>query len=384
MISVLHVASFLGNIGDNANHAGFRPWFEQLVGRPVNWLEFEIRDVYRGYKAFDEKFAEAANRADLVVIGGGNYFELWVEKSPTGTSISVDEDVFASVRTPIFFNALGVDEGQGVTETTLRRFRAFLSSLLASDQYLVSVRNDGASETLRKFASDLPLERVVLLPDGGFFANYSLGSVVRPPDRGMTIAINLAGDMLDRRFPGGSHHDYVGFLAEFADTLAAVDQETSGLRLVFVPHIFADVRVYADLLLQLPDRLRRERVRIAAYDNGDAAATEAFREYVDASIVMGMRFHANVVAIAHRVPTVGLFCYDQIGRLYGELDLAEHVVDVRVPGFGQTLVDRVKGAASHVDDAKRRLDQVNGEMMSLRIGAEQKIAPWLNRHGLRN
>ncbi|QIP01745.2 polysaccharide pyruvyl transferase family protein [Bradyrhizobium symbiodeficiens] len=379
MVSVLHVASFLGNIGDNANHAGFRPWFERLVGRPVDWIAFEIRDVYRGHKAFDAEFAEAANRADLVVIGGGNYFELWVEKSVTGTSISIPSDVLASIRTPIFFNALGVDEGQGVTETTLGRFRGFLSSLLASDRYLVSVRNDGASDTLRKHVPDLPLDRIIPLPDGGFFARYPALAT----DRGTNFAINLAGDMLDRRFPGGAHHDYAGFLTEFADMLAALDVQTPELRLVFVPHIFADLRVYADLLSRLPDRIRRERVRVAAYDNGDAAAADAFQEYAAADVAMGMRFHANVVAIAHRVPIVGLFCYDQIWHLYREIDIEEQLVDVRVLGFSEALMARLKRAVSHADEARRRLDQVNQAMIAQRTAAELTILPWLERHGLR-
>ena len=129
-MKVLHVASFRGNIGDNANHAGFRPWFQALAGRPIAWTEFEIRDVYRKTRAFDASFATEANAADLVVIGGGNYFELWVKDSPTGTSISVTDDVMADIRTPIFINALGVDDAQGYTKETLGRFGKFLARLL--------------------------------------------------------------------------------------------------------------------------------------------------------------------------------------------------------------------------------------------------------------
>ena len=106
-MKVLHVASFRGNIGDNANHAGFRPWFESMLGQAPEWIEFEICDVYRKTRAFDADFAKQANTCDLVVIGGGNYFELWVENSPTGTSISVPDDVMDAIKPPIFINALG-------------------------------------------------------------------------------------------------------------------------------------------------------------------------------------------------------------------------------------------------------------------------------------
>ena len=126
MLRVLHVASFSGNIGDNANHAGFRRWFEGLAGGPALWSEFEIRDVYRGLRGFDAAFAAEANTYDLVVVGGGNYFELWVENSPTGTSFSVGEDAWAALKVPVFFNALGVDAGQGVPAVSRERFCRFM------------------------------------------------------------------------------------------------------------------------------------------------------------------------------------------------------------------------------------------------------------------
>ena len=41
-VTVLHVASFSGNSGDLANHLGFRKWFENILGRPIQWVELEI------------------------------------------------------------------------------------------------------------------------------------------------------------------------------------------------------------------------------------------------------------------------------------------------------------------------------------------------------
>ena len=86
-IRVLHIASFTGNIGDNANHMGFRPWFEKVSSVSVSWDNLEIREFYWKERKWDMDFVDLANSYDLVVIGGGNYFELWVEDSPTGTSI---------------------------------------------------------------------------------------------------------------------------------------------------------------------------------------------------------------------------------------------------------------------------------------------------------
>jgi polysaccharide pyruvyl transferase WcaK-like protein len=375
-MKVLHVASFRGNIGDNANHAGFRPWFETLVGSPVTWTEFEIRDVYRKTRAFDAGFAAEANAADLVVIGGGNYFELWVKDSPTGTSISIPETVLASITTPIFINALGVDDAQGYTDETLSRFRTFLDRLLTSEQYLVSVRNDGAMTTLKTHVGDLPLDKLLHLPDGGFFASYKAA----PRADGPHIGINLAGDMLDQRFPGGTLLAYQGFLAELADALAQLWREHPDLKLTLFPHIFRDLAVCADLLALLPDQLRRDQVRVAAYDSGPAAAKEAFAEYLACDAVLAMRFHSNVVPIGHCIPTIGLYCYDQVRRLYDELDNPGSVVKVNELGFGEHLLTQLRTMLAHPAEARQKASAMKSLVERQRAAAATCIANWLKLH----
>jgi polysaccharide pyruvyl transferase WcaK-like protein len=376
-MKVLHVASFRGNIGDNANHAGFRPWFATLAGQPVEWREFEIRDVYRKDRAFDMSFAEEANAADLVIIGGGNYFELWVESSPTGTSISISDNVLDAIKTPVFVNALGVDDGQGYTEETLGRFRRFLGRLLASQQYLVSVRNDGAMAALKRHAGDMPIERVLHLPDGGFFSRY------QPAQRqeGFCVGINLAGDMLEQRFPGGNKLDYQGFLAEMAETIAQLGCAYPGLRLIFFPHIFRDLAVCADLLALLPDKLRRGQVRVAAYDSGPPGE-HAFTEYLTCDVVLAMRFHSNVVPIGHGIPTIGLYCYDQIKHLYDELESPDSVVDVSRADFGSALLNRLALALNDPDAAKARVAAMNRLVTIQRDKAGQEVSIWMRQRGL--
>ncbi len=133
-LRLLHIASFSGNVGDNANHMGFRPWFEAHVDAPAAWTNLEIREFYWRERQWDAGLVEFINSHDMLIIGGGNYFELWVEQSPTGTSIAMDLKLFDEIKVPVFFNALGVDPGQGVPDTSRERFTAFLDKLLGSDQ----------------------------------------------------------------------------------------------------------------------------------------------------------------------------------------------------------------------------------------------------------
>jgi polysaccharide pyruvyl transferase WcaK-like protein len=343
-VKVLHLASFHGNIGDNANHSGFRPWLERLAGRPVRWTDHEIREYYWKERVFDESFLSYVNEFDLFVIGGGNYFELWVERSSTGTSIDIAPELFSRIRPPVFFNALGCDAGQGVTENTVRRFNTFLELVLESRKCLVTVRNDGAHPTLRQHVPAALADRVTTIPDGGFFLETA-DPGPKPTKR--RIGINLACDMPEVRFanfPGG----FDTFCDEFAALLGAVAAADPEVDFVFFPHIYSDMKIISAVLGKMGDRLRRTRTSCAPYLTGATGARAIFAQYRHCDLMLGMRFHANVCALALGIPTIGLVNYPQVQFLYEELGYLERAFSVRDPGFStalRELISSTPGAA---------------------------------------
>lgn len=343
LMRVLHVASFSGNIGDNANHMGFRPWFERQVACSVEWTNLEIREFYWKERHWDDAFVAMANTYDMVVVGGGNYFELWVESSPTGTSIAIAPETFAKLTVPVFFNALGVDPGQGVPDVSLARFTAFLDTLLADTRFLVSVRNDGAHDNLRHYLGDARAEAVHRVPDGGFFVSQPLST--HKPDGVYRVGINVASDMPECRFRGfGTNNGIEGFVAEFAKVIQALDHNHPQAEFVLLPHIFRDIDIISRVISQLPDRLRRTRLSVAPYGCGDQAALASLSIYASCDLVLAMRFHANVCPIGMGLQTLGLNCYPQIANLYGELNQPERAIDVSGPGFADSLIDAANTA----------------------------------------
>lgn len=369
-LRILHVASFTGNIGDNANHGGFRPWFESRLGRPVEWTSREIREFYWKERRWDESFVAEANAHDLLVIGGGNYFELWVERSPTGTSIELPPALFAQIRVPVFFNALGVDPGQGTPASSLARFEAFLDRLLGSPQYLVSVRNDGALATLEKFFGPQRAGLVHRLPDAGFFFRPAAAA-----SRGACrqVGINVASDMGEVRFARFTDGE-AGFVRDFAGVVAQLGAEVPDLTFRFFPHIFRDLGIIARVIDALPDRLRRTRVSVAPYATGDAAADAAFGQYQTCDLVLAMRFHASVCPIGLGRETLGLGCYQQIPALYAELGQPGRCIDVGQPGFGPELVSKsLTALASPGTEATEALARVSAQ----RAAFEPELQRWL-------
>lgn len=381
-LRILHIASFSGNIGDNANHIGFRPWFEKLTDRNIVWTQLEIRRFFWREMEWDEDFIELANSFDALVIGGGNYFELWVESSPTGTSIAVRPELWAKLRVPVYFNALGVDPGQGVPEPCQVRFRAFLDALLGDPKCLVSVRNDGAVQNLAAVLGSAYANAVLHAPDNGFFSGFSAAPVLSyfcgvSVSRVMTM--NLASDMAEIRF--SSYPDGInGFAAECARAVVELSARDTSLGFLFAPHIFRDLDITNRVINLLPDRLRRTRVAQAPYGTGDAAAAAVFGLYAASQVCVGMRFHANVVPIGNLRQTVGLVCYPQISALYDEIAQPDRCIDVSNPGFSIALADRVVDALDRPESAfKCAPGDALGKAKALRDAATPRVASWLGR-----
>jgi polysaccharide pyruvyl transferase WcaK-like protein len=381
---VLHLASFTGNIGDNANHSGFRAWFECLTGTLVEWVDLEIREYYWRERRFDGSFLEMLRDFDLLVIGGGNYFELWVEHSPTGTSIAIPPDIFARIGIPVFFNALGCDSGQGTTEATLSRFRAFMDVVTSSNRCLVTVRNDGASTVMQDVLPAAVAEQVAVIPDGGFFLSIDAPPLPAGPVSGLCVAINLACDMPDIRFAefGGLVGGYEKFCDEFAGLVTAVAAERPDVRFILFPHIYSDLKINADLIARLGDRLRRTRIGTAPYVTGAVGARHVYGLYSRCDLVLGMRFHANVCAFGTGVPSLGLYNYPQIKFLYDELGSSDRCFDVRAPGFSTALLPAVLDSLGRLGELRQRCRQTMLRVRSQRENFEPRFQAWLRANAL--
>lgn len=377
-LRLLHIASFNGNIGDNANHLGFRPWFEAQVGTDVIWTNLEIREFYWRERKWDASLVDFINTHDMLIIGGGNYFELWVEDSPTGTSIAIKPKLFDDITVPVFFNALGVDPGQGVPEVSRRRFTSFLDKLLGSKQYLVSVRNDGARENLQDHLGTGYAEQAHGLPDHGFFV---------PPPQGVDhhtiqdgqqrLAINLACDMSETRFVGFA--DQGAFAREMAKTITQLAETNSQIEFYLVPHIFRDLEILSQTIGFLDDRLRRTRLTVVTYASGDDAARQALSLYRSADLVLGMRFHANVCPMALGRNVVGLSSYPQIEKLYSGLSLDEWLLDVRHPGFAGRACELVQQTLAAPESQTSAVKRAVSKVQQERENFEPHLQTWLSQ-----
>jgi hypothetical protein len=310
-VRVAHLASFQGNIGDQLSHLSFRKWFESLFQEPISWRDLEIRDSFRGIVSVREMLQNSLPFVDMIVIGGGNFWELWPRDTATGTSIDLSVSDITSLGKPVFFNSLGIDTGQGVSAKALN-FPAYLEDLLVQERFFVTVRNDGAIQNMEEhfgWAED----EVRCLPDHGFFA---FDDFIKTGKDDSVVAINFATDMPKIRF---SHSTETEQLAALARGIEVLDD--FGIRSFrLVPHIWRDLEAVVSLLSMLPDRIVREKIDVEALSTTSRiSAVSKFQAYESASMVIATRFHSNVAGIATGSKLLPIVNYPQINRLLDNL-----------------------------------------------------------------
>ncbi|MCF6353666.1 MAG: polysaccharide pyruvyl transferase family protein [Candidatus Polarisedimenticolaceae bacterium] len=380
-LSALHLASFNGNIGDNANHNGFYALMESIKNYKFEYTQLEIREFFWKKRFFDSAFVDYANGFDILIIGGGNYFELWVDHSPTGTSIMIEPELFKQIKVPVLFNALGVDPGSGASQEACEKFKHFLDVILADPKNMVSVRNDGALASICKYIGGKYLDQIHWTPDAGILVACDDDFLQMDKEY---LAVNLAGDMLDVRFPdnitGGL--SYSEFIEQFAEILLNTLYEGFVDEVVLIPHIYKDLGCINDLLGYFPDEIIRTKIVVAPLLHGKDSELKIFSIYKNAKITFAMRFHANLCSIGFGTPTIGLNSYIQIQQLYKELGISNYCVCVNKGNISDSL-DAVLSIIK-ADFSKHRM-----RFCSISIKQKEHIAKyskhinlWLNNQKL--
>jgi polysaccharide pyruvyl transferase WcaK-like protein len=339
MKRIAHLACYQGNIGDNANVSGTRKMIQKNCSMPVQWVDFDILDFEWRKRQFNADFAELLNSEfDLFLIGGGGFFELSSDSSASATPLNFDRSFLEAVQTPMVFNALGMDMPSDPSDSRKSKFSEFFNHIHI-EKNLISVRCDGSIDNLHSVVGDLASDTHHIL-DGGFFAESFKEPLISKSDK-RRIAINIAGDMPKKRFP--EIDGQISF-AEFERQFVSLSQELldQGFELMFFPHTYKDIDLQARIIRRLSSETARRSVYLAPYISANGDFETILSLYKTCDISLAMRFHANIFSLENSIPTVGLFCYQQIHNLYKELSIADMLVDVRSPDFKSHVTDLIR------------------------------------------
>lgn len=374
-IKVLHIASFTGNIGDNASHNGLYRLLKTKIKKQFSITKLEIRKAYINYTLddkwkWDQKLINTINDHDLTIVGGGNFFAPWIEQSHTGTTIDIPLQLINNIKKPLIFHGVGFDPyTNGYSKNTLDRFIKFIQKLSTNQNILIAVRNDGSSNHLKKLVPTTICNSIDTVPDSGFFIKITqepLKELLNFP----YIAINLAKDMIDKRF--NSTLTYQQYLDELKIWIFEIKKQHCNFKFVLVPHIYSDIEAINDFIKLLPDMFIRENIIISPHIQGEQSEN-LFSIYKYAQLTIGNRFHTNVCSIGLNTPSIALVTYNKLYDLYHELNLDDRIIVANKNKFSKELIKLTLSTLKNKYNIKNRYKNIVESLYSNSLDFLDKI-----------
>lgn len=391
-MKIIQLASFSGNVGDSANIDGTRRMLRQNFGGDIAFTDLEFEwfgsDPRWRRRNFDQSFIAEVNRHDLFLIGGGGFFGLTTDKTLTGAPINIPIEILRQIKIPTVFYALGFHAMDWPIPSRVQKFQSYLDAILSMNHVLVSVRNDGSMDNLRKVYGDSYSSKIFICPDGGFFSETENVPLVKLSEEKKIIALQLAGDKLEKRFlnnpslrqklfragrrrlhtlfHGGASEECFAPCTQFIRRLAGVFtillDQYENVRVVLVPHIPADYTLIDLFLKHIGCFHARNNITVAPYILGQEAQSYLLNLYDRCALVVGMRFHANVCPIGRAVPSLGLVTYPQINALYQILNIPERAIMWNDSHFEERLTKSINESLKCPDVIRKRYGEIKIEL----------------------
>lgn len=366
MTKILHIATFTGNIGDNASHLGFEKILNEYFPEGYSIDQLEIRKTYKVYTladkwSFDKSFARKANQYDFILIGGGHFLDFWVENSFTGTTLDISDEVLNMLKVPMFIISMGCMHRTTIPEGNIPKLRAFLDKLLNRPKTFIGVRNDSSKRVLKEQIGDKYFKAIPEVLDSGFFYEND-GSLCRSSQKEYVI-MNSTIDQLAMKSFNVDEIDKNQYTQQLRNVVNRIIEETD-YNVAFAPHIYADYKAIQNLLSGVNDFHIRERVAITPYAQGNFGCDQIFSAYKNSSLMVGMRFHANVCSLSMDVPSIGLGATDRVVNIYESLGIEDRLVKVDNE-FESDIMNKVhafnKNGRKALGDCRSSLEQKRQE-----------------------
>lgn len=375
-IKALHLASFSGNIGDFANHQGFYKKMNE-AGLYLDITELEIRKFYknRAEMSFDESLVDLINTYDLLILGGGGFFDLRWDDSRTGTTIDFSEKIIEDIKIPVLVNAMGYHEMGEISELNVKKFDDFLRVITKKKNWFVSVRNDGTYDRLSR-RYDNVVSEIMKVPDSGFFyraKEYSQLSLKK--EDAVWVGLNITNDEFSSVFNNGIDTDI--FNTKLSKWVNEILKENNQYKIIFFPHTHQDVTTIGKLMEKIDDKFKRERIMVAPFLTGEDSLEQVFDLYRICACVIGMRFHTNVCCIAENIPTIGLAGHEQISSLYDELGLSDRCIKVNTIHFSDTLTMLLNKSMDEKENIKNQYKEINSQLSKQSHEYIEKVKKWM-------
>ena len=328
---ILHIASFQGNLGDILNHQNFYRVLKEKLCCELEVKQIEIREFYKNSakRKFDLELSEYINSFQMLLIGGGGFFDVHWDYSSTATTLDMPEEFIDSIQVPVVINALSYMEFKKTPELFIK-FERFITKIIERN-WFISLRNDGSYERMKKRFPKLNMNKIIEVPDNVFTAVMS--SVSRKIE-GVTVGMSLTDDLFDKEYNCGVGQEmFLTRVTEYVKRL--LDKKYN---IVFFIHTPQDVMLISKILPELSDLAKRKQVILSPLDVHDDNSVGMYESYYRmCDVMVAMRFHVNIFALSNNIPCVALAGHARIEGLYHSLNLDELCIPVNNIDFIESL-----------------------------------------------
>lgn len=339
-IKILHLASFNGNIGDNASHIGLYNILDNIINDYVV-DKLEIRRLYKNYKLedklkFDINFVNHINTYDYFIIGGGGFLDYWIEDSKTGTTIDVDLKVFSKIVIKTLITSVGSIPHKKIPEGNIPKFKKFLDLLLNKENIKVLFRNDGSVDNLNELFKNEYKGKLIEILDNGFFYNSKLNFKITDNDY---ISINITIDQLlmnNKKVGSLNKENFNENIIKYIKNIL----DNTDLSIVFIPHIYKDIEAFMYIIKKIDDYHIRTRLIIAPYTQGENGCNLLYSIYKNSELIIGMRLHSNICNLAMSKKVIPLAALDRVINLYNNIGLKNNLIDITDENFYKILINK--------------------------------------------
>lgn len=250
---------------------------------------------------------------------------------------------------------MGINDIESIDKKTMDKFSNFVDMLLSRENIFFALRNNGAKQTLLKMYNNLNISRIHEMPDCGFFVLQPEDNYNEIVDGMINVAINIAADMLYLRFPNESlYFSEKEFVVEFFRFCNELLESNERIRIIFVPHIYADYLLIVRILCEMKDILCRTRVAVAPYLSAiNKNALYNIGLYRKCQLAICMRNHANICAIGLGTPTIGIPTLQDTNEIFNSIDYGKYVVQGNRKGLKDRLLEDAEKLLSSSEDYRK-------------------------------
>ena len=321
-MKIIHIASFNGNIGDNVSHAGLSNILDNFFTK-AKISKLEMRRTYRNYTGknpinFNSSFIKYINKFDLIIFGGGGYFDFSNNKSKTSTYYDIDIKLISLIKKPTIFSSIGAYPFGKINKNNIKKFKQFINAINENKKIEILLRNDGSDKIIKSYLGPEYLKKTETVLDSGFFFKRDISkSYIKFSKKYVVINITY-----DQSLIYGSNNlnnkSKSIFLEQISKTIEYLINKYN-YNIVLMPHIASDLFMITKLFNFLSHSTLRSFVSIAPCVQGDEGARLNFDIYYNSEIVLASRLHANIGSMVMKKNLIGITSLDRIKYLHDSM-----------------------------------------------------------------